>query len=101
MHESDFAGQSPSQIGMPSQATCSHHDRTPAAIPALDRGYTVETPRSPLRRCHMNATQIPISDTALIAFVIIVFVLCVLLCGFVRIRDVGDLWHVEQRDMDE
>ena len=86
---------------MPSQATCSHHDRTPAATPALDRGYAVEMPLVLLRRCHMNATQIPISDSALITLVVTVFVLCVLLCGFVRIRDVGDLWHVEQRDIDE
>ena len=49
----------------------------------------------------MNATQIPISDTALVALVITVFVLGVLRCGFVRIRNVGDLWHVEQRDIDE
>jgi len=49
----------------------------------------------------MNATQTPISDTALIAFVAIVFVLCVLACGFVRIRNVGDLWHAEHRDIDE
>jgi len=101
MHESDFAGQSSSQLGMPPQATCSHHDRTLAATAALDRGYTVETPLPPLRRCHMNATLIPISDAALVALVITVFVLCVLLCGFVRIRNVGDLWHVEQRDIDE
>jgi len=86
---------------MPSQATCSHPDRTPAATPALERGYTVETPLILLRRCHMNATQIPLSDSTLIAFVVIVFVLCVLLCGFVRMRNVGDLWHVEHREIDE
>jgi len=49
----------------------------------------------------MNATQIPLSDSTLIAFVVIVFVLCVLLCGFVRMRNVGDLWHVEHREIDE
>jgi hypothetical protein len=86
---------------MPSQAVCSRHDRTPAATPALDRGYTVEMPLTLLRRCHMNAALTPISDITLIAFVAVFFVLCVLLCGFVRIRNVGDLWHVEHRDMDE
>jgi len=49
----------------------------------------------------MNAALTPISDITLIAFVAVFFVLCVLLCGFVRIRNVGDLWHVEHRDMDE
>jgi hypothetical protein len=42
-----------------------------------------------------------LSDTALMFFVVGVFMSCVLFCGFIRTRNVGDIWDVTPRGLEE
>jgi hypothetical protein len=49
----------------------------------------------------MYATLMHFSDVILIVLTVVIFVVGEFLSGFIRLRDVGDLWHVQQRHPDE
>jgi hypothetical protein len=49
----------------------------------------------------MYAILMRFSDVILIVLTIVIFVSGELLSGFIRLRDVGDLWHVPPRHLDE
>jgi len=49
----------------------------------------------------MYAILMHFSNVILIALTVVIFVAGELLSGFIRLRDVGDLWHVPHRHPDE